>query len=81
MKLRECGLAAGPVYDPTDLMKDPALQESGMLIELDHPESGKRIVPGLPVTFSAMTAGLSASARDRCGFGAGTGRSAGIFPR
>ena len=35
-------------------MQDPALRESGMLIELEHPESGKRIVPGLPVTFSAM---------------------------
>jgi benzylsuccinate CoA-transferase BbsF subunit len=53
-KLRECNLAAGPVYGPLDLMEDPALRESGMLIELDHPESGKRIVPGLPVGFSAM---------------------------
>ena len=53
-KLRERGLAAGPVYDTMDLMADPALRESGMLVELDHPESGKRIVPGLPVSFSAM---------------------------
>jgi len=52
--LRERNLAAGPVYGPVDLMEDPALRESGMLVELDHPESGKRIVPGLPVTFSAM---------------------------
>jgi crotonobetainyl-CoA:carnitine CoA-transferase CaiB-like acyl-CoA transferase len=53
-KLRERDLAVGPVYGPMDLMEDPALRESGMLIELEHPESGKRIVPGLPVTFSAM---------------------------
>ena len=53
-KLRECNLAVGPVYGPLDLMEDPALRESGMLLELDHPESGKRIIPGLPVTFSAM---------------------------
>jgi len=53
-RLREHNLAVGPVYNPVDLMEDPALRESGMLIELDHPESGKRIVPGLPVTFSAM---------------------------
>ena len=52
-KLRERNLAAGPVYDPVDLMDDPALRESGMLFELDHSESGRRIVPGLPVTFSA----------------------------
>jgi benzylsuccinate CoA-transferase BbsF subunit len=54
-RLRECNLAVGPVYGPIDLMEDPALRESGMLVELDHPESGKRIVPGLPVSFSAMT--------------------------
>jgi len=53
-KLRERNLAVGPVYGPLDLMEDPALRESGMLIELDHPESGKRVVPGLPVTFSAI---------------------------
>jgi len=53
-KLRDRYLAAGPVYGPLDLMEDPALRESGMLIELDHAESGNRIVPGLPVTFSAM---------------------------
>jgi benzylsuccinate CoA-transferase BbsF subunit len=53
-KLRERNLAVGPVYGPLDLMEDPALRESGMLIELDHPESGIRVVPGLPVTFSAM---------------------------
>jgi benzylsuccinate CoA-transferase BbsF subunit len=53
-KLRARNLAAGPVYDPIGLMEDPALRESGMLIELAHPESGTRIVPGLPVGFSAM---------------------------
>ena len=53
-KLRERNLAVGPVYGPLDLMEDQALRESGMLIELDHPESGRRIVPGLPVGFSAM---------------------------
>jgi benzylsuccinate CoA-transferase BbsF subunit len=53
-ELRARNLAAGPVYGPIDLMDDPALRESGMLIELNHPESGTRIVPGLPVGFSAM---------------------------
>src|SRR6202050_4415931 len=42
-KLRARNLAAGPVYDPIGLMEDPALRESGMLIELAHPESGTRI--------------------------------------
>lgn len=52
--LRERNVPAGPVYGPVDLMQDPAFLNSGMLVELDHPESGKRIVPGLPVQFSAM---------------------------
>ncbi|HXN86301.1 MAG TPA: CoA transferase [Candidatus Binataceae bacterium] len=52
--LRSRDLAVGPVYGPMDLMEDPALRDCGMLVELEHPESGKRIVPGLPVTFSAM---------------------------
>jgi len=53
-KLRERNLAVGPVYGSIDLMDDPALRESGILLELDHAESGRRIVPGLPVTFSEM---------------------------
>jgi benzylsuccinate CoA-transferase BbsF subunit len=52
-KLRERNLAAGPVYG-IDLMDDTAFLKSGMLVELDHPESGRRIIPGLPVGFSAM---------------------------
>jgi benzylsuccinate CoA-transferase BbsF subunit len=50
--LRERNIAAGPVYNSLDLMKDEAFLNSGMLIELDHPESGKRIVPGLAAQFS-----------------------------
>ena len=53
-KLRERGIAAGPVYSPPDVMQDEVFQNSGMLVELEHGESGKRIVPGIPVGFSAM---------------------------
>ncbi|HYA36426.1 MAG TPA: CoA transferase [Candidatus Binataceae bacterium] len=53
-KLRERGVAAGPVYSPPDVMQDEAFQNSGMLVELEHGESGKRVVPGIPVGFSAM---------------------------
>lgn len=52
--LREREVPAGPVYGPVDLMNDQAFLDSGMLVELDHPESGRRVVPGLPVSFSAM---------------------------
>jgi benzylsuccinate CoA-transferase BbsF subunit len=53
-KLREHGLATGPVYRVDELMADPAFQSSGMLVKLKHGESGERIVPGLPVRFSAF---------------------------
>ena len=53
-KLRERGLAAGPVYRVDELMADAAMQSSGMLVKLKHGESGERIVPGIPVRFSAF---------------------------
>ncbi len=53
-KLRECDLAAGPVYDTIELMNDRAFTESGMLVKLKHSEVGERVVPGIPVKFSAI---------------------------
>jgi crotonobetainyl-CoA:carnitine CoA-transferase CaiB-like acyl-CoA transferase len=51
-KLRERGLAAGPIYSTPELMKDPVFTESSMLVKLKHGEVGERVVPGLPVRFS-----------------------------
>jgi len=53
-KLRARGLAAGPVYSTPELMKDPVFSESSMLVNLKHGEVGERVVPGLPVQFSAI---------------------------
>jgi len=53
-KLRARGLAAGPVYRVDELMADAAFQSSGMLVRLKHGESGERVVPGIPVRFSAF---------------------------
>ena len=53
--LRERGLASGPVNNTFEVMADPAIVESGMNIELDHKEAGKRVIPVLPVTFSGFT--------------------------
>ena len=53
-KLRAHGLAAGPVYSTPELMKDPVFSESSMLVNLKHGEVGERVVPGLPVQFSAI---------------------------
>jgi len=53
-KLRERGIAAGPVYGAKDLLQDEVFLNSGMLVELDHPESGRRLIPGIPARFSAI---------------------------
>ena len=53
-KLRARGLAAGPVYNTPELMKDPVFSESSMLVNLKHGEVGQRVVPGLPVQFSGI---------------------------
>jgi crotonobetainyl-CoA:carnitine CoA-transferase CaiB-like acyl-CoA transferase len=53
-KLRARDLAAGPIYSTPELMKDPAFAESSMLVNLKHGEVGERVVPGLPVRFSAI---------------------------
>jgi crotonobetainyl-CoA:carnitine CoA-transferase CaiB-like acyl-CoA transferase len=52
--LRARGIATGPMYNTGEIMADPAMVESGMNIELDHQEVGKRVIPVLPVTFSGF---------------------------
>ena len=42
------------MYNTFEVMADPAMVESGMNLELDHQEAGKRIIPLLPVTFSGF---------------------------
>lgn len=53
-KLRNRGIAAGPMYNTAEIMADPAMIESGMNVELDHKEVGRRVIPTLPVTFSGF---------------------------
>jgi crotonobetainyl-CoA:carnitine CoA-transferase CaiB-like acyl-CoA transferase len=53
-KLRARGLAVGPVYSTPEVINDPVFAESGMLVKLKHGEVGERVVPGLPVRFSAI---------------------------
>ncbi len=53
-RLRERGIAAGPVYNTHELMADEAFRASGMMMTREHGESGARAVPGLAVKFSAL---------------------------
>lgn len=52
--LQAMRVAAGPVMSILDLMADPHLQARGLIVEMDHPEVGRRAVAGLPARFSAM---------------------------
>ncbi len=53
-RLRERGIAAGPVYNTHELMADGAFRASAMMITREHGDSGARAVPGLPVKFSGI---------------------------
>jgi crotonobetainyl-CoA:carnitine CoA-transferase CaiB-like acyl-CoA transferase len=51
--LQRAGVAAIPTLSNKDLALDPHLRERGFLVELDHPEVGRRIHAGVPWTMSA----------------------------
>jgi crotonobetainyl-CoA:carnitine CoA-transferase CaiB-like acyl-CoA transferase len=53
-RLQDAGVPAGPVFDSVEVHQDPHLLKWGYWWELDHPEAGKRVLPGLPVKFSAV---------------------------
>jgi benzylsuccinate CoA-transferase BbsF subunit len=50
--LQRAGVAAFPTLSNKDLAHDPHLRERGYLVELEHPEVGKRIHAGIPWTMS-----------------------------
>jgi crotonobetainyl-CoA:carnitine CoA-transferase CaiB-like acyl-CoA transferase len=50
--LQRAGVAAFPTLSNRDVAHDPHLRERGYLVELEHPEVGKRIHAGIPWTMS-----------------------------
>ncbi len=51
-ELNEIDVPCGPVLDSKDLLDDPDLRESGMIVELEHPERGTFRTVGCPFTLS-----------------------------
>lgn len=51
-RLQRAGVPAGPVLDSVEIHKDRHLWEWGYWWEIDHHESGKRILPGIPARLS-----------------------------
>ena len=52
--LQEAGVSAAPVMSVFDLVASPHLLERGYFVDIDHPEVGPRMTPGIPVKFSGM---------------------------
>ena len=45
--LQKSGIAAGPVYNSEDIYNDPHFRDRDFLVEHEHPEVGKKELPGV----------------------------------
>ncbi|HWO85639.1 MAG TPA: CoA transferase [Stellaceae bacterium] len=50
----EAGVPAGAVFDTLELMNDPSLAERGIMQTIEHPTTGKVIMPAWPVRFDGV---------------------------
>jgi formyl-CoA transferase len=51
-ELNAAGVPCGPVLDTKDLIEDPDLEASGMIVKVEHPERGTFKTVGCPFTLS-----------------------------
>ena len=51
--LQRCGVAAFPTLNNKDITLDPHLAQRGFLVQLEHPEVGRRTHSGVPWSMSA----------------------------
>jgi benzylsuccinate CoA-transferase BbsF subunit len=51
-RLQAAGVPAGPVLKLSDWVQDPHLAARGYFWQMDHPEIGRRTMPGIPAAFS-----------------------------
>ncbi len=51
-ELNASGIPCGPILDTSELLEDPDLAASGMIVEVNHPERGKFRTVGCPFTLS-----------------------------
>ena len=52
--LQDAGVPAGPSLTTEDLLNDPHLKERGFVVEVDHPEVGRRAMGSVPWKISEM---------------------------
>ena len=53
-QLQKASIAAGPVLSIAQLLSDKHLNERGFVVDIDHPEAGKRKTVGLPWHIGTM---------------------------
>jgi benzylsuccinate CoA-transferase BbsF subunit len=56
--LQTAGVATMPAHDGRSLVRDPQLQERGLMEWVEHPLSGRRLLAGPPWLFSKTPAGI-----------------------
>ena len=64
--MNRAGIPAGPVYSIPQVLKDVHIRGREMLVEMEYPEVGKFIVPGLALKLSESPGGLNKPA-PKCG--------------
>lgn len=50
--IRKAGVPCGPIYNVADVVNDPQVLFRKMVVEIDHPKSGRIKVTGVPVKLS-----------------------------
>jgi len=51
-KLNEFDVPCGPILDMREIAAEPALRETGTVVEVDHPKRGKFLTVGNPIKLS-----------------------------
>ena len=49
---------SGPILNVEQVVNDPQVKAREMIVELEHPEAGKLLVPGVPIKFSKTPASI-----------------------
>ncbi len=56
---QEWRFGTGYVATTEDIVRDPHLKERGFMVEIDHPEAGRQVYPGLPFKLGETTGQLT----------------------
>jgi formyl-CoA transferase len=50
--LAQAGVPCSAVFDTNDVINDPHLRQRGMIVDVDHPQTGRFSMPGCPLQLS-----------------------------